>query len=133
MTRRPLSALLAGLMLAATATTLSSAPATASGGGRRVVHSGGCDRHAVWKLKVKGDNGRLEVEGEVDSDRRGQTWRWRLRHDGAATGHGTAVTAGRSGSFTVERRLVDLAGTDHVVFRAVQPKTGEVCRGVVDF
>ena len=82
---------------------------------------------------MKGDNGRLEVEGEVDSNRRGQSWAWRIKHNGAVTARGVAQTAGPSGSFSVERRLVNLSGTDRVVFRAVRSKTGEVCRGVVDF
>lgn len=109
-------------------------PASAHGGddGDRVIRRGACTGgSAVWKLKVKEDDGRLEIEGEVDSNRRGQVWRWSITHNGSLSRRGTATTAGRSGSFSVERRVVDLAGTDRIVFRAVRGT--RVCRGVVNY
>ncbi len=106
--------------------------ATASGGDDdRVIRTGSCSGSADWKLKVKTDDGRLEVEGEVDSNRVGQRWRWQLRHDGSLTARGVARTTGRSGSFDVERKVVDLRGADRIVFRAVH--AGQVCRGVVNY
>src|SRR5690242_10323382 len=109
------------------------APASAShgGGGNDVRTSGGCSGSAHWKLKAKPDNGRIEVEGEVDSNRAGQVWRWRIKHNGSVSAKGKATTGGASGSFTVHRRMTNLAGTDHFVFRAVRSATGEVCRGRV--
>ncbi|MBL0749680.1 hypothetical protein [Nocardioides baculatus] len=106
---------------------------TRSGGGSddRVIRTGSCIAGAVWKLKVKTDDGRLEVEGEIDSNVAGQQWRWALRHNGSTSDRGTATTTARSGSFEVERKIVDLAGTDAVVFRAV--RDGQVCRGVVNY
>jgi hypothetical protein len=97
----------------------------------RVIRTGGCSGSADWKLKVKTDDGRLEVEGEVDSNRAGQTWAWTLRHNGSVSARGTATTTPRSGSFEVERKIVDLAGTDRVVFRATY--AGQTCRGVVNY
>jgi hypothetical protein len=108
------------------------APAHASHGGRDGVRSSGtCSQSAHWKLKAKPDNGRIEVEGEVDSNRSGQVWRWRIKHDGSVSAKGRATTAGTSGSFSVQRRMANLAGTDHFVFRAERSATGEVCRGRV--
>ena len=106
---------------------------TRSGGGDddRVIRTGGCSGGAHWKLKVKTDDGRLEVEGEIDSDVAGQQWRWTLRHNGSVSDRGTGTTSGRSGSFEVERRMVNLAGTDAITFRAV--RDGQVCRGVVNY
>ena len=97
----------------------------------RVLVTGRCSAGAEWKLKVKTDDGRLEVEGEIDSNVAGERWRWMLRHDGSVSDRGVGTTAGRSGSFEVERRMVDLAGTDAVVLRAV--RDGQVCRGVVNY
>jgi hypothetical protein len=77
------------------------------------------------------DDGRLEVEGEIDANVAGQRWRWTLRHNGSVSDRGAATTTPRSGSFEVERRVVDLAGTDTLVFRAV--RDGQVCRGVVNY
>jgi GH15 family glucan-1,4-alpha-glucosidase len=97
----------------------------------RVIVTGDCSGSADWKVKVKTDDGRLEVEGEVDSNVAGQRWRWTLRHNGSVSDRGVATTTARSGSFEVERTIVDLAGTDRVVFRAV--RDGQTCRGVVNY
>lgn len=107
------------------------APASAHHGDDRVIAEGACSQGARWKLKVKTDDGRLEVEGEIDSNRTGQRWKWTIRHNGSVSARGAASTSGRSGSFEVERMLVDLAGTDAVLFRASH--AGQVCRGVVNF
>lgn len=105
------------------------APAVA--GDDRVERTGSCSQGARWDLKVKTDDGRLEVEGEVDSNRNGQLWSWKLVHNGSVSARGTATTTGPSGSFTRERRLVNLRGTDEVVF--VARHNGQTCRGVVNF
>ena len=97
----------------------------------RVIRTGSCSAGADWKLKVKTDDGRLEVEGEIDSDVAGQRWRWTLRHNGSVSDRGVATTTARSGSFEVERKVVNLAGTDTLAFRAV--RDGQVCRGVVNY
>jgi hypothetical protein len=109
------------------------APAYASHGGDddRVIKTGACSDGARWKLKVKTDDGRLEVEGEVDSNRSGQTWRWKIKDNGSLAAKGTATTGGRSGSFSVERTIADRAGTDNVTFRAT--RNGQVCTGSVAF
>jgi hypothetical protein len=113
-TRRPVAR--TAILLAGSALALLAPLSPASAGDDRVERSGSCSAGARWDLKVKSDDGRLEVEGEVDSNQSGQTWRWRFRHNG---------------SFSVERRLVDLQGTDKIVFRARHD--GETCRGVVNF
>jgi hypothetical protein len=106
------------------------APATASGGGGHRTH-GGCDGSAVWKLKVKPDSGRIELEGEVHSSRTGQVWDWTLLHNGSRSAKGASKTHGSSHSFSVHRRMTDLSGTDHFVFRAERRATGAVCRGTI--
>ena len=98
-----------------------------------VIRRGGCSGGTEWKVKASPEDGRIEVEAEIDSNRNGQTWRWRLRHNGSLSARGTATTSGPSGSFEVRRLVVNAAGTDHIVFRARNPQTDELCRGVVDF
>jgi hypothetical protein len=110
---------------------MAAAPAAVASGSDDVVRRGSCTGATHWKLKAGPDDGRLEVEGEIDSNRNGQTWAWRLVHNGSVSAHGTGTTRGPSGSFGVERRLVDLAGRDTLVFRARNPRSGEVCRGTV--
>jgi hypothetical protein len=107
------------------------APASASHGGGDVRTSGGCSRSAHWKMKAKPDNGRIEVEAEIDSNRSGQVWRWKLKHDGSVSARGSRTTGGASGSFHVQRRMANLAGTDRFVFRAEH--AGQVCRGTISY
>ena len=74
------------------------------------VRRGSCSGSTDWKIKVGPEDGRLEVEGEVDSNRSGQTWRWRLRPQRLRLRpRDPAPPAGRSGSFEVRRVSVDLA------------------------
>mgnify|MGYP003552627133 CR=1 FL=1 len=126
----PLRRTLAAAAVAATATTvLAAAPAHA--GGDEVINTGNCSGTADWKVKAKFRDGGIEFEGEVDSNRNGQVWSWRIKHNGSVSAHGQSTTRGPSGSFSVERRMVDLSGTDQFVFRAVHNATGQVCRGTL--
>ena len=93
------------------------------------ARAGGCSGAAHWKLKAKHDDGRIEVEGEIDSNHSGQTWHWTFKHNGSTSATGAKKTSGRSGSFGVERRMTDLSGKDHFVFRATHG--GAVCRGTI--
>jgi uncharacterized protein (DUF2235 family) len=102
-------------------------PAHAKGGGDATIARGSCSGATGWKIKAKADDGRLEVEAEIDSNRRGQTWRWTLRHNGRVAARGRSTTAGRSGSFEVERRVGNAPGADRLAFRAVNVRSGEVC------
>jgi hypothetical protein len=93
----------------------------------REIRTGDCSGSADWKLKVKRDDGRLEVEFEVDSNRNGQVWRVRMTRDGNVFMSGTRTTRAPSGSFDVERKISNSAGDDVVVGRATH--NGQVCRG----
>ncbi len=108
------------------------ASASASGGGDDgVERQGSCSGSTDWKLKAKFRDGRIETEGEIDSNRIGQTWNWVLKHNGSVSAHGQRQTTAPSGSFSVERKLVNLPGVDTIVFWARNPRSGETCRGVV--
>jgi hypothetical protein len=100
-------------VLGSTAATAASASASGGGG---VQKSGACSASGTWKLK--NDNGALQVEAEVDVNRVGQHWSWRLIDNGTRVAFGTAVTVAPSGSFTVHKRIANKAGTDSITFRA---------------
>jgi hypothetical protein len=123
---------LAVAVVAAASLVAVAGPAEASGG-NDVVKRGNCARTTDWKLKVGPDDGRLEVEGEIDSNRNGQSWNWLIRHNGTVAARGTRVTVAPSGSFEVRRLVADLPGPDAIVFRATNPRTLEVCRGTLTF
>lgn len=89
--------------------------------------TGSCSGSTSWKIKAGPDDGRMEVEAEIDSNRTGQTWHWTLRHDGRVADRGSSVTRGPSGSFDVERRTANTAGADTFKFRAVNRASGEIC------
>ena len=109
----------------------SSASASHGGDDDRVIKTGSCSGSADWKLKVKTDDGRLEVEGEVDTNQSGQSWQWKIKDNGSVAAKGTDVTGGRSGSFSVERKITNQTGTDNVVFKAKY--NGQVCTGSIAF
>lgn len=133
MAERPRSTAAALAALAATVLLGAGATAPASASGDDVKRSGRCSGATTWKLKAGPEDGRIEVEAEVDSNRVGQRWRWTLRHDGTTSARGTGRTRGPSGSFEVRRTMTDLNGADTVVLRARNARTGEVCRGRLVF
>ncbi len=107
--------------------------AVAKGGDDRVVRTGSCSGTADWKLKAKSDNGRIEVEWEVDSNHAGQTWRVRVRDDGVLVVKTRATTGGASGSFSIERKIANRAGADSIVARSRDLSSGQLCVGRLTF
>ncbi len=135
-THRLRTALVTGAVAALGVGVLAGAPADASvagSGDREVIRHGSCSGPPTWKLKAKSDNGRIEVEGEVDSNVNGQRWRWRILHDGDVAARGRATTSGPSGSFEVKRRLVNAPGEDRIGWRARHVGSGHTCRGALTY
>ena len=116
--------LVAAALLATAAPALTVSAASASGDDE-TLRTGTCSNGATWKIKAKPDDGRVEVEAEIDTNRVGQSWTWVLRHNGSVSARGTSRTTTPSGSFDVERRTVDAAGADTFRFRATHD--GAVC------
>ncbi|HKG38939.1 MAG TPA: hypothetical protein VKB25_08115 [Conexibacter sp.] len=96
------------------------------GGSRGTRVAGTCTDGSTAKLKAKPDDGRLEVELEVDQNRSGVTWAVRVRRDGTLVIRRNATTHGPSGSFSIEKKIANPAGSDHITARATSP-SGEVC------
>jgi hypothetical protein len=87
--------------------------------------AGTCGGSARSELKLKARDGGIEAEFEVDHARRGSLWRLTLSQEGRVVWRGSVRA--RSGSFSVERRLRNLAGADRVSIRASGPR-GVTCR-----
>ncbi len=117
-------ALTAALTLGAAAAAV---PAGAKAGD--VVKTGPCTGQSDWKLKLSPEDGRIEVQFEVDQNVSGDVWRVRMTHGGDVFFRGTRTTSGASGSFEIRRLVSDGAGRDTIVGRAVNLSTAEVCRG----
>ena len=122
-TRNPLAA---ALVLAVAIPALAAGPAQARSGDE-VRRTGSCTGRAEVTIKAKHDDGRIEIEAEVDSNRNGQVWRWSLRHNGDLSYRGKARTVAPSGSFSIERRPLNVAGVDSFKFRAKHRASGQVC------
>ena len=129
MTRTRTSAAIATLSATAVALVLTAAALPADAARGEVIKQGNCSGSANWKLKAKPDNGRLDVEGEVDANRNGQMWNWKILRNGNVVANGTSTTHAPSGSFSVERRIGNPPGADRVGWRAVNPATGQTCQG----
>jgi hypothetical protein len=102
---------------------------TKSGGGGSkslVKVTGSCTGSSTSKLKSKPDNSRLETEFEVDQNRSGVKWKVRIRLNGDLVVAKSVTTKAPSGSFSIERRLKNAAGSDRITARATSP-SGEVC------
>jgi hypothetical protein len=96
-----------------------------------VIRTGSCSGNSDWKLKLSPENGKIEVEYEVDSNKVGQTWQVRIVKNGNVIFRGARETKGASGSFTVRLVTANTAGDD--VFRARATHADEVCAGSATF
>jgi hypothetical protein len=109
-------------------------PSVAHAGGGGDVEEGACFGPVTWKLKAEETaGGRVELEYEVDANRRGQEWRVALFHNGSRILRGTYTTSGLSGSFSVNDLEPDLAGEDSFRARAVRISDGRTCGGSLLF
>jgi hypothetical protein len=97
-----------------------------------IIRTGSCSASTDWKLKLSPENGRIEVEFEVDQNRNGQTWDVRLKKNGTSFWSGQRTTQAPSGSFET-RRVVSGGSGDRFTGIATNPRSGEVCRGTATF
>ncbi len=92
---------------------------------------GTCTGASTAKLKVGNENGRIDVEFEVDQNRVGQRWRVVVRRNGAVVRRVMRVTRAPSGSFEVGALVRNRAGADRFV--ATATRRGESCRARASF
>jgi hypothetical protein len=92
------------------------------------VRTGHCTGAADWEIEVYHENGRVEVEFEVDHSRSGAAWKWSMSNDGLSFANGRATIAAHRDAVFVSRLTTNGPGHDHIVVRAVNVATGQVCR-----
>ena len=88
---------------------------------------GSCTESSSSKIKVKPDDGRIEVEFEVDQNQTGDVWKVKIKNNGSNVFEGSATTRGPSGSFDIERKIPDQSGSDAIKATAKNKSTGERC------
>jgi hypothetical protein len=122
----------AGLAAVLCASGLTAAGPAQAKGTTAVRASGTCAvGSGVWKLKAKADNGRIEIEFEVDTNHAGQRWHVRITDNTHLVTDRYATTVAPSGSFTVRPHTTDRAGVD--VIRAKATRGPRLCAGSVRF
>ena len=105
--------------------------ASRRGGARTHVRvAGTCNRSSTAKLKLSPENGRVEVEFEVDENRNGSTWGVTLMRSGDRVLARSATTRAPSGSFEVRALIAPGTPATTVTAVARRAATGEVCRAV---
>lgn len=100
---------------------LASAPAVAHADDDEARVSATCGRGADGELRLKSDDGRIEVELRIDANRRGARWSVALVHERRVAWRGSP-RARSDGSLRLRRTLPDLAGADEVAVRATGPR-----------
>ena len=123
-TRIIVGTILAGLLAA------SVVPA-ASAKGREVRAVGSCTKSSTSKIKLSEENGRIEVEFEVDQNRNGVRWSIALRQNGQVVRRLVRVTRGPSGSFEARVVLSNRPGADSIA--ATASRRGESCNAAATF
>ena len=123
-----LATALALLGLAALA---AAAPGLADDGERvEVRRQGACTgvTRATWELRLRADEGRIQVEFRVRASAPGTTWRVVLLHERRVVYTGRVTAPPDDRSLRVRRTVPDWAGTDAFVARATGPR-GALCTG----
>ena len=98
-----------------------------------VIKTGSCSSRSDWKLKLSPEDGRIEVEFEVDQNVVGDTWRIRILQNGERILRTRKVTQSPSGSFEVRTVAPNTAGTDTFRAYARNPGTDETCSARATF
>ena len=123
------TALVVTTLTAAVAALAIGSPALAKEGD--ILVRGSCTGPSNAKLKLSEENGRIEVEFEVDQNRNGVAWAIVLQRNGARVAQLTRTTRAPSGSFEARRVVANGAGAD--VIRARATRAGETCTARATF
>lgn len=101
------------------------APAAAYVDDDEAREEGRCARGITWEMRAEPDDGRIELEVKVDTERTGRRWSWVLTHNGSLSDRGASWTKDSSGSFEIELIAVDVSGPD--TFRLRASRKAVVC------
>ena len=96
-----------------------------------VLAVGSCTKSTTSKIKLSPENGRIEVEFEVDQNRNGVRWSVAIRHRGQVVRRLVRVTRGPSGSFEARVVVPNRPGADRIA--ATATRRGETCTAAATF
>ena len=89
------------------------APLASAKGGDPVRARGVCTHNSTANLKLSSEDGRIEVEFQVDQNRNGVPWKVTLRRNGTLVASTTTTTHAPSGSFSLRRLISGPHGNHH--------------------
>lgn len=92
-----------------------------------IIKRASCSRRAEIKLKASPENGRIEVEAEIDEATPGNRWNVVLKKNSSTLFRGTR-TVNRAGNIEVRRVTSNGAGAERISAIARNLSTGERCR-----
>ena len=110
--------------LAGSSAALAVAPLASAKSGPGVRVQGTCTGHSTTNIKLKSEDGRIEVEFQVDQNRNGVPWKVTLRRNGSRVASTTATTHAPSGSFSLRRVIASVHGT---ILAVATRSSGERC------
>ena len=93
---------------------------------------GKCTKASTSKLKLSEEDGRIEVEFEVDQNRNGVRWNVVITQNGKRAARMSRVTKAPSGSFEARIVAPNTSGKDVFRARATSP-SGAVCTAHASF
>ncbi len=93
---------------------------------------GKCTKASTSKLKLSEEDGRIEVEFEVDQNRNGVRWNVVITQNGKRAARMSRVTKAPSGSFEARIVAPNTSGKDVFRARATSP-SGVVCTAQASF
>jgi len=93
---------------------------------------GTCTKSSTSKLKLSEEDGRIELEFEVDQNRNGVRWNVVIAQNGKRLVRMTRVTKAPSGSFEARIVAPNTSGKDTFTARATRP-SGEMCTAQASF
>ena len=93
---------------------------------------GTCSKASTSKLKLSDEDGRIEVEFEVDQNRNGVRWNVVIAQNGKRAALMSRVTKAPSGSFEARIVAPNTSGKDAFRARATSP-SGEICTARASF
>ena len=128
--RRSLLGLVVALLLLALSSVLWVSPVVSAAKDGDVIKTGSCTGGGTYKLKLSPQNGKLEIEFEVEH-KASQTWQVRIRRRGAIIFKGPKTTGAVSKSFTT--RLVNGPGTAGQIRATATRPSGQSCVAVATF
>lgn len=88
---------------------------------------GDCSKSSTWKLELETDDGKIEIDFDGYTAKAGKNWKYKVKQNGVVRHQGKTVSE-RDGDVDVDKKVSNRSGTDTIVVRVEQPKSGEVCK-----